>query len=244
MIHNAWGGMMGEAEDMRKTANLLEKLSNESALVYSRKTGLPVEDIKEMMDEETWLNASEALELGFIDTITDAVKVAAKYDLSKFKNISNEEVSKQLNINQKSTKMTEELKSWFSAQVETIVNAVKGEAEVNTEVSEINVNLMDNEEIKNKLSEFENKGTELEASISEKDSEIAELNETISNLTTEKEELTSKNVELNTLVNKADATGTKVETDKDPAIVNNKVEDANSGFYNMIAGMIKNRVSN
>ena len=54
---------------------------------------------KEMMDEETWLNANEALEMGFIDTISDSIKVAAKYDVSKFKNITQEEIQNKLSIN-------------------------------------------------------------------------------------------------------------------------------------------------
>ena len=121
MIHNAWGGAMGEAKELKKTANLLEKISNEIADIYIKKTNLPYDRVKEMMDEETWLNADEALELGFIDSISDAIKVAAKYDVSKFKNITNEEIKCKLNINLKSKKMTDELKAWFNNKVEDIM---------------------------------------------------------------------------------------------------------------------------
>ena len=237
MIHNAWGGAMGEADDMRKTAQLLDKLSGEIANIYTKKTGLDLETIQQMMDEETWFNAEEALELGFIDRVSDAIMVAAKFDLSKFKNKSEKEIINQLN-NQKSKTMTEDLKSWFSAQVETIVNAVKSNKEVETEVSEINVNLIDNEEISNKLSEFENKITELTSSLSARDEEIAELNNSISNLTTE-------NDELNTLANKAEATGTKVETEKDPLIVEENVTvDPNASFYSAMANRMKLKFNN
>jgi ATP-dependent Clp endopeptidase proteolytic subunit ClpP len=83
MIHNAWGGAMGEAEDMRKTASVLEKISGEIASIYKRKTALSLDRITDMMDEETWLNAQEAYELGFIDSISDSIKVAAKFLNSK-----------------------------------------------------------------------------------------------------------------------------------------------------------------
>ena len=96
MIHNAWGGAMGEAKELKKTANLLEKISNEIADIYIKKTKLPYDRVKEMMDEETWLNADEAFELGFIDSISDAIKVAAKYDVSKFKNITDKEIKSKL----------------------------------------------------------------------------------------------------------------------------------------------------
>ena len=125
MIHNAWGGAMGEAKEMRKTAKLLEKISNEIADIYVKKTKMPYDKVKEMMDEETWLNAEEAYSLGFIDSISDAIKVAAKYDVSKFKNITNEEIKNKLNINLKSKKMTDELKTWFNGKVEEIIAKVK-----------------------------------------------------------------------------------------------------------------------
>ena len=78
MIHNAWGGAMGEATEIRKTAALLDKISGEIADIYTKKTNLPYNRVKEMMDEETWLSADEAFNLGFIDSISDAIKVAAK----------------------------------------------------------------------------------------------------------------------------------------------------------------------
>ena len=40
MIHNAWGGAMGESKELKKTANLLEKISNEIADIYIKKTNL------------------------------------------------------------------------------------------------------------------------------------------------------------------------------------------------------------
>ena len=237
MIHNAWGKTMGEAGDMRKTAELLDKLSDEIANVYEKKTGLNLGTIKEMMNQETWFNAEEALEYGFIDRVSDAIKVAASFDISKFKNKTEEEIINQLN-NQKSKTMTEDLKSWFSAKVDEIVKSVKGSTAEETLNTDINVNLIDNEEISNKLSSFENKITELETLLSEKDSVISDLNDSVSNLTTENEE-------LNTLVNKADATGTKVETEKDPLIVEEKVSvDPNASFYNAMANRMKLKFNN
>ena len=89
------------------------KISGEIASIYKRKTALSLDRITDMMDEETWLNAQEAYELGFIDSISDSIKVAAKYDVSKFKNITTEQIHNKLNINVNNKKMTEELKNWF-----------------------------------------------------------------------------------------------------------------------------------
>ena len=240
MIHNAWGGAMGEAKDMRKTADTLEKISSELTDIYMKKTGLSYEALAEMMDEETWLNAQEAYDYGFIDTISDSIKVAAKYDVSKFKNITQEEIQNKLSININNKKMTNELKEWFSNKVEEIVATVKGDVKVSEDVAEqtmITVNLGDNDEIMNKISEFETGNIELSNKISLLEEELVASKGTNETLTVEVEALNAK-------INKADAKGTEIETESDPAVVENKTEDANAGFYNAIAGRIRNKFNN
>ena len=230
MIHNAWGGAMGEAKEMKKTAKLLDKISGEIADIYVKKTNLPYNKVQEMMDEETWLNADEAYELGFIDSISDAIKVAAKYDVSKFKNITNEEVSNKLSVNLKNKKMTDELKAWFNGKVEDIIARVKSESSDNeavesTEVSEITI--ADEAEILNKFSDFETKAVELNGSIAELEGEKITLTEEVER--------------LNALLSKADAKGTDISTDSDPAVVKNDVEKKEDAFWNgLVAKMNHN----
>lgn len=240
MIHNAWGGTMGEAKDMRKTAETLEKITGELTDIYRKKTGLSYDALAEMMDEETWLNANEAFEMGFIDTISDSIKVAAKYDVSKFKNITQEEIQNKLSININNKKMTNELKEWFNNKVEEIVTAVKGDVKVSEDVAEqtaITVNLGDNDEIKNKISEFESSNIELSNKISLLEEELVASKGTNETLTQEVEALNAK-------INKADAKGTEIVTEADPVVVENKKEDANSGFYNLLAGKIRTKFNN
>ncbi len=240
MIHNAWGGTMGEAKDMRKTAETLEKITGELTDIYRKKTGLSYDALAEMMDEETWLNANEALEMGFIDTISDSIKVAAKYDVSKFKNITQEEIQNKLSININNKKMTNELKEWFNNKVEEIVTAVKGDVKVSADVAEqtaITVNLGDNDEIKNKISEFESSNIELSNKISLLEEELVASKGTNETLTQEVEALNAK-------INKADAKGTEIVTEADPVVVENKKEDANAGFYNAMADRIRSKFNN
>jgi len=240
MIHNAWGGTMGEAKDMRKTADTLEKITGELTDIYRKKTGLSYDALAEMMDEETWLNANEAFEMGFIDTISDSIKVAAKYDVSKFKNITQEEIQNKLSININNKKMTNELKEWFNNKVEEIVTAVKGDVKVSADVAEqtaITVNLGDNDEIKNKISEFESSNIELSNKISLLEEELVASKGTNETLTQEVEALNAK-------INKADAKGTEIVTEADPVVVENKKEDANAGFYNAMADRIRSKFNN
>ena len=219
MIHNAWGGAMGEAKEMKKTAKLLDKISGEIADIYVKKTKLPYDKVKEMMDEETWLNAEEALELGFIDSISDAIKVAAKYDVSKFKNITNKEIKNKLSINIKSKKMTDELKAWFNGKVEDIIARVKSENVDTDSKSKVEVTMSDEAEILNKFSDFEAK--------------VAEVSGSVTELEGEKETLTMEVERLNGLLSKSNAKGTEISTDGDPAVVvENKVETKDAAFWN------------
>jgi len=240
MIHNAWGGTAGEAKDMRKTAETLDKITSELTSIYVKKTGLSYEAIADMMNEETWLNATEAFELGFIDTISDSIKVAAKYDVSKFKNITQEEIKNKLSININNKKMTNELKDWFNSKIGEIVASVKGEVKVSADVAEqtaITVNLGDKEEIKNKISEFEAKNIELSSKISLLEEELVSAKGNNETLTVEVEGLSAK-------INKADAKGTEIKTESDPAVVENKKEDANAGFYAAMALRVRNKFNN
>ena len=93
MIHDPWTGAVGNSKELRRVADLLDKTNQASVLsAYMKKTGQDEETIKDLMAEETWLTAEEALEYGFIDEISDAVELAAcirDLDLSHFKNTPN-----------------------------------------------------------------------------------------------------------------------------------------------------------
>ena len=227
MIHNAWGGTQGEAKDMRKQAKILDKITNEIAEVYVKKSGIPYNEVIRMMDEETWLTAEEAVALGLVDSISEPIKVAAKYDVSKYKNITNKKVEQILSLTKKrEINMTEELKTWFNSKVEEIIAKVKDSKDVETvESVNVEVKLADNEEIMNKFSDL--------------DGTISKLNNSIGELEGEKETLIAEVERMNALLSKADAKGTDVSTDGDPSVVENKVVDVNASFFDNLVGMIK-----
>ena len=92
MIHEPWSIAMGNADDMRKEADLLDSISDTLLGAYTDKTGLKKDKIKELMAEESWLNSELALEYGFVDRIDDnendeALEIAARFDLSVFSNV-------------------------------------------------------------------------------------------------------------------------------------------------------------
>ncbi len=77
MIHNAWTMAAGDAEELRKTADIIDKISQELVTIYTEATGKSAEDIKAMMDAEKWLTAAEAVDMGFATEAAAGLKVAA-----------------------------------------------------------------------------------------------------------------------------------------------------------------------
>ena len=74
MIHNASVFSWGDARALRKSAMIVESLSNLLAKEYILKTGKTAEEIAKMMNEETYLFGSEILEMGFVDEIISSEK--------------------------------------------------------------------------------------------------------------------------------------------------------------------------
>lgn len=66
----------GDAEDLRKSAEFLEKIETQVLAIYAKKTKLSTEDLKAMMDKETWLTSAEAKQMGFVDEIISAPEMA------------------------------------------------------------------------------------------------------------------------------------------------------------------------
>jgi len=86
MIHNPWGVVSGDATDMRKFADEMDKIRDASIMPAYRRTGMDDKELSDMMDAETWMSATEALEMGFIDEISAEKRMAAKViDLKKYK---------------------------------------------------------------------------------------------------------------------------------------------------------------
>jgi len=77
MLHSASGGCYGTKNDLKETITHIESLEDTLAEMYGKKTGKTADEIKAAYfdGKDHWLNANEALELGFIDGIYDAEPV-------------------------------------------------------------------------------------------------------------------------------------------------------------------------
>ena len=95
MIHNPFGWVGGDAEELRKMADMLDKTTEVIAQTYGSRCGQELDTIKQMMDEETWFTAAEAKENGLIDEVDKPMQIAASFDLSGFARPPQQEPSQQ-----------------------------------------------------------------------------------------------------------------------------------------------------
>lgn len=86
MVHRSWGLTIGNTEDHLAQADVLERVDQSMAATYAERTKQTVPDMLEAMTAETWISADEAIEMGFADSIIDASKAAARFDLSIYAN--------------------------------------------------------------------------------------------------------------------------------------------------------------
>lgn len=89
MIHKPWGIQGGDAEDMRKYADLLDKVENTLIPAYANKTGKTPEELAEMLSAETWLNGKECVEQGFADKLAEPLVAMASIKSRKLEDFEN-----------------------------------------------------------------------------------------------------------------------------------------------------------
>ena len=79
MIHNAWTYTYGNANELRKTADDLDKVNQSIRQAYLEKAGdkLDEETLITLMDNETWLTAQECYDYGLCDVLEDEKQIAA-----------------------------------------------------------------------------------------------------------------------------------------------------------------------
>lgn len=70
MIHDAAGMCIGNASDMQKMMDLLDKASNNIADIYAQSSGIPADKWRAAMLAETWYSGSEAVASGLADLVT------------------------------------------------------------------------------------------------------------------------------------------------------------------------------
>lgn len=89
MIHAPWTYAEGNANDMRKAADVLDTFANAMSTSYASKTGKSRDDVMAWLSDgaDHWFTAEEAKNESLIDVITNAMPVAAQFNLTRYKTI-------------------------------------------------------------------------------------------------------------------------------------------------------------
>ena len=141
MIHNPWSMTVGDADDLRKEADVLDKLKTTLVNAYVRKTGRERAEIEAMMDDETWLDATEAVAMNFADSIEDDLEAAASITpeqaRARFDNFSNSmarKTTKTLKAEQAALEVAEPAVSVTDAPVDPAPVDTSAEDNMNAEL--------------------------------------------------------------------------------------------------------------
>lgn len=154
MIHNAWTHSAGNFNDLRKQADDLEKITQASINAYMSIATIEEEEIKEMMNDETWIDGSEATEMGFATGLVEnkekqvATQSVRNSLLQKVTEEPKEHVVAQINFDE------EKMKEIVQEQMKVLEERMEV---ISVETNELLGNIPEVESALKKLKEEENK---------------------------------------------------------------------------------------
>lgn len=123
MIHNPWTLAIGNAAELRKQADDLDRIGESAIKSYLEKAGdkLQEDELKEMLDAEKWLTADEAFEYGLCDVVESANDMAAsisdKY-LQRYRNVPKQLQKSPQNISAEEMALRQKIADEAKAQSE------------------------------------------------------------------------------------------------------------------------------
>jgi len=83
MVHYASALAWGNAEDMRDTADILDKIDNSLVGIYVARTGKTEDEVRALLKDESYMSAEQAKELGFADEVTENVRATASFEIDR-----------------------------------------------------------------------------------------------------------------------------------------------------------------
>lgn len=170
MIHNPWTFTMGDADNLRKEAANLDTMKAAIVSFYRGKFDRTDDEIREMMDAETWISGENAGDFGLVVTLIEAdlFRAAAKVSMDDLKSRFNA-FAKVRNIKMESDIEKKEEEKREAEEVEK-VKAEEVEEEEKTEKTE-------SEESKEEPKEDTEEVKALKARIAELEEEVKRLKE-------------------------------------------------------------------
>lgn len=107
MVHRASTIEAGNKSDFEDASDFLSSIDESISYAYELKTGLPQNELLDMMSKETWLNAQKAKEKGFVDEIMfDKKDAVASVGITIPNNVINKVKNNMPNNNKSRTTVT------------------------------------------------------------------------------------------------------------------------------------------
>lgn len=161
MIHGVWTCVQGNANELRKEADTLDLFTKSLISVYRTKFNKTDDEIMSMLEAETWILGEQAKDYGLnciVNDIGSEIKIAAKCDLSKFKNLPKVFAMEKEEKKPEQVEETEKLEEENKEKVEEALE----EVEKTEETEETEEQKPTYEELEQKILELEEKIRELE----------------------------------------------------------------------------------
>lgn len=186
MIHNPFQGAFGDAKIFKQAAKNLEEVTQDIVNIYSERTGIKPEEITDMMDSETWLSATEAVEKGFANKVLASNgKLAGMYvdqcRVYGFKNIPE--------LNAGETQMLDEIKKALGVtdDKDVLAKLVADAGVLKAAQEAVEAQKKEIADLKKSQTTVINNSTtpEIQAVMAEQDKKIADSNKLVESLTTQ-----------------------------------------------------------
>lgn len=227
MIHKPSSMTWGTADDMRKEADVLDKCEKQLIDIYMKRYKGSETDLKEKLAQETWFNATEALEYGLIDEIDEAVDVAASANgliFNKLKIDKENPIYKQLKVKGEFAKLDifSKIKEQFGVEIkkdETLENALKSISEAYKEPKAIDIKVIENEDGSKSVMNGDVELAKVEAKVIEKTITVDKTDTEIKAKAEEFDKLKKSEIE-NALKNGIKAKGEAFDNDRWSKILN------------------------
>lgn len=243
LVHNSRGGVLGTAKDMEDMAGDMKKIDNRMVAIFAKKTGKTEKKIRDLMDEDKFLDAKEAVnEWGFADSIIKPKKIDAIIDYDKImasKDLTNDQKEK-LKPKTSNIMNLAPITNLISELKDTVTNFINSNKEKE-------VKILDNKEYQDKITEIESSIKEVtdENDTLSSDNEILKgekttfegkkvvLDEEITTLKADAEKFENEKKELSDEIDRLKGTQTKTQTGGDPPdpIEKNKKQSSGMGAW-------------
>lgn len=172
MIHNPWTVSIGDSEQLRKDAELMDKMKSAIINAYGR-SNYSEEELEELMNSETWFTANEAIEAGLVDGTTEGIKAAASI-------AELEACAKQVGATLPVEKIVAGVVTKYEKQIDDLDEQVFEALEAKDKLADTVV-AKDTE-----IAELQNSVKEFKANAEQMENEHAEQLEEVSKVTTQK----------------------------------------------------------